>query len=194
MGSNQNEDKMLMRKLKEGDEEAFRNIYQKYYQELYTVAVKYLRSKNLAEDAIHDVFVKLWDSKDSLDQSGSLSGFLFTSLKNHVFNMVNARQRKLKKEIKHSQEKDRDKDSASTAIDFSKYQEVYEQAIQKLPEARRQVFELRMKEGLTNKEVAEYQDISINTVKSQFYKGSKFVRNYVKKHALNIEEENSDKQ
>lgn len=192
MGSKQNEDKMLMRKLKEGDEEAFRNIYLKYYQELYTVAVKYLRSENLAEDAIHDVFVKLWDNRSSLEQSGSLSGYLFTALKNHVFNMVDARQRKLKKEIKHSKEKDRDEESTGRIIDFSEYQEVYDKAIERLPEARRQVFKLRMKEGLTNKEVAEYQDISINTVKSQFYKASKFVRNYVKKHALNSEEDNAD--
>ncbi len=55
-----------MRRLKEGDEKAFRQIYLKYHKELYSVAVKYLRTEDLADDAVHDIFVKLWDNRDKL--------------------------------------------------------------------------------------------------------------------------------
>lgn len=179
----ENEEKKLIRKLKEGDEKSLRVIYLKYHEELYTVAVKYLRNKELAEDAVHDVFVKLWDNRDRLDQAGSLSGFLFTAIENHVLNMIDSHRRKMGKQEKLSKEKEQDKKSSDFVIRFSEYQKVYEEAIDKLPSARRKVFLLRMKEGLTNQEVAEYLEISIHTVKSQFYKASKFVRNYVSEHA-----------
>lgn len=180
---NKNEEKRLIRKLKEGDEKTLRVVYLKYHEELYTVAVKYLRNKELAEDAVHDIFVKLWDNRDKLDQTGSLSGFLFTAIENHVLNMIDAQRRKMGKQEKLSKEKEQDKKATDFVIRFSEYQQVYEDAIEKLPKARRHVFELRMKEGLTNQEVADYLDISIHTVKSQFYKASKFVREYVSEHA-----------
>lgn len=182
MGFSDNEEKKLIRQLKEDDETAFRKIYLAYHKELYTVAGKYLRNKELAEDAVHDVFVKLWDNRRKLEKTGSLSGFLFTALENHVINMINTRRRKLKKKAKISQEKDEEKKASDHVIPFSEYQQIYEEAIKKLPQARREVFELRMKEGLTNQEVAEIREISINTVKSHFYKASKFIREYVSKH------------
>ncbi len=183
MVSKENGDEKLIQRLKEGDEKAFRQIYLKYHKELYTVAVKYLRSKDLADDAVHDIFVKLWDNRDKLEKSGSLSGFLFTSIKNHVLNMVSARKRKLKKKIKLAYEKDQDHEQAGKNIPFSKYQKLYQEAVNKLPEARKKVFILRVEDGLTNQEVADYLDISIHTVKSQYYKASKFIRHYVVEHA-----------
>lgn len=179
----ENEEQRLIRKLKEGDEKTLRAIYMKYHEELYTVAFKYLRNKELAEDAVHDVFVKLWDNRNKLDQAGSLSGFLFTAIENHVLNMIDAQRRKMGKQEKLSKEKEQDKNATDFVIRFSEYQQVYEDAIENLPKARRKVFELRMKEGLTNKEVAKYLDISIHTVKSQFYKASKYIRKYVNEHS-----------
>lgn len=179
----ENEEKRYIRKLKKGDEKALRAIYLKYHEELYTVAFKYLRNKELAEDAVHDVFVKLWDNRDKLDQAGSLSGFLFTAIENHVLNMIDAQRRKMGKQEKLSKEKEQDEKASDFIIRFSDYQQAYEDAIEKLPQARKKVFELRMNEGLTNDEVAEYLNISVNTVKSQFYKASKFIREYVSEHS-----------
>jgi RNA polymerase sigma-70 factor (ECF subfamily) len=179
------EEKNLIRELKEGDETAFRNIYLKYHRELYTVAIKYLRNKELAEDAVHDIFVKLWDYRDKLDNSGSLSGFLFTALENHVLNMISSRRRKLEKKAKLSKEKNQEKRASDNIPPISEYQKLYQEAIEKLPQAQRKVFELRIKEGLTNKEVAELRKISVHTVKSHFYKASKFIREYVGEHVGN---------
>lgn len=176
------EEKKLIQKLKEGDEEAFRKIYLKYHRELYTIALKYLRRKELAEDAVHDIFVKMWEYRNELEKSGSLSGFLFTALENHVLNILDARKRKLRKKEQLLHERIQKEKTTDDILPFAEYRDVYNDAIEKLPEARREVFELRIKEGLTNKEVSKYRGISIHTVKSQFYKASKFIREYVGKH------------
>lgn len=174
-------EKILLRRLKAGDEHTFREIYVTYHKQLYSLAFKYLRVKELAEDAVHDVFVKLWDSRTKLEESGSLSGFLFTAVKNHVMNTILSHKRKLKKKIQLAYEERLDEGDPRNVIFLSEYKKIYQAAIEQLPEACREVFELRVKEGLTNDEVAEYLGISIHTVKSQFYKASKFIREFLDK-------------
>jgi RNA polymerase sigma-70 factor (ECF subfamily) len=108
MGSD--EDRILLQKLKKGDEKAFRKVYIKYHKPLYQVAVKYLRRKERAEDAVHDIFIKLWDERKKLNKSGSLRGFLFTAVTNHVLNIIDRQKRTLKKEIELAYEKKVDRE------------------------------------------------------------------------------------
>lgn len=180
MGSGDNGDKILLKKLKSGDETSFRNIYLKYHKRLFRLAFKYLRSKSLAEDAVHEVFVSLWNDRRKLRVSGSLRGFLFTAVKNHVLNVIDKDRRRLKKHVKHSYEKKISRLEAANVIELSEYRELYKSAVEQLPEKRREVFELRTKEGLTNREVADHMEISIHTVKSQYYKASAFIKEYVR--------------
>lgn len=180
MESNESsEDEILLKRLKRGNEDAFRRIYLKYHKQLYRVALKTLRSKTLSEDAVQDIFVKLWNHKKKLRKSGSLKGFLLTALKNHVLNMVSTHKRKLKKHVEVLYEQKQTKKVHQNIYDLSKYREIYQEAIKQLPKKRKEVFRLRIKEGLTNQEVADYLEISIHTVKSQYYQASKFIREYV---------------
>lgn len=180
MGSD--EDIVLLQNLKAGDEKSFRRVYLKYHKQLYSVALKYLRSKSLAEDAVHDIFIKLWNNRTKLEKSGSLRGFLFTAVKNHVLNIISGQKRKLKKDIEFIYQKRLSSKEIENVIVLSKYRKFYGSAIDQLPDKRREIFELRMKEGLTNREIANYLGISIHTVKSQYYKASKFIRAYVTEH------------
>lgn len=182
MGSDDDRNKRLLQKLKTGDEKSFRRIYLKYHKQLYRMALKYLRSKLLAEDAVHDVFVNLWDNKEKLKTSGSLRGFLYTAVKNHVLNVIDKDRRRVKKHVNLSYEKKINRMEADNVIELSEYREVYQSAVEQLPEKRREVFELRTEEGLTNREVAEYMEISVYTVKSQYYKAFTFIQEYVRKN------------
>ena len=182
MGSEEQKDRVLLQKLKTGDERSFRKIYTKYHRQLYSVALKYLRNKERAEDAVHDIFLKLWNNRTNLESSGSLRGFLFTAVKNHVLNIISRQKRKLRADIELTYEKKIDSTETENVIILSKYRECYRTAVEQLPEKRRKIFELRINEGLTNREIAEYMDISIHTVKSQYYKASQFIRMYVNEH------------
>lgn len=187
MKNSEHEDKSLLEKIRHGNESAYKKIYDKYHKALYRVAHKYLRNKELAEDAVHDIFLKLWDNRKRMNRSGSLRGFLFTALKNHVLNMINRDKMKLKKKIKLTYEKKIDRLETGNIIALSEYRDLYQKAVRELPEKRREVFELRTKEGLTNNEVAQYLEVSMHTVKSQYYKASKFVRTYVNRRINNKE-------
>src|SRR5680860_587495 len=125
MESDEREDRLLLQKLKIGDEASFRKIYNKYYKQLYSVALKYLRSNDRAEDAVHDIFVNLWNSRKKLEKSGSLRGFLFTAVKNHVLNIISRQKRRLKRDIELIYEKKIDRKEPGNIIVLSKYQKFY---------------------------------------------------------------------
>jgi len=179
MGYDKQKDHILLEKIKAGDEQSFRLIYEKYHEQLYRVALKYLRSKELAEDAVHDVFIKLWNNRKKLEKSGSLKGFLFTTAKNHVLNMLSRNKRKVKKHILLRYERKVSRMEPANVIALSEYRGLYRQAVKERPPKRREVFKLRTDEGLTNREAAQFLDISVHTVKSQYYKASNFIRDYV---------------
>jgi RNA polymerase sigma factor (sigma-70 family) len=79
--------------LKKGDKDAFEKIYWMYRKPVYGMAFRYLKVHELAEDAVQDVFFKLWEKRETLDVEKPFEPFLFSILKNHVLNMI-----KMKKE------------------------------------------------------------------------------------------------
>jgi len=177
-----------LQKLKEGDEECFRNIYDEYHRRLYGIAFKYLKSKDLAEDAVHDVFVKLWNHRKELDTKGSLKGFLFTSVKNHVLNMIRDRKRDVKKNQSYASLKTVKKNNTKAKITLKNYRKVFQAGLKELPQGKREIFSMKMDKDLSNKEIARELDISVNTVKSQYYKASQFIKDHLSQHTdINFE-------
>lgn len=168
----------LLLSVKAGNEHAFKKVYEEYSQALFSIAIKYLRSKELAEDAVHDVFIKLWNNRKKLNEEGSLKGFLFTATKNHVLNMLISNREKVKKHVLVQYQQKIDKQTPNNISSLAEYRELCQQAVLQLPDRMREVFELRTNEGLTNQEVAEYLGISENTVKVHYYKATSFIRDY----------------
>lgn len=177
-----NTDKYFLEKLKEGDERAFRKIYDRYHQSIYGIAFKYLKSKSLAEDAVHDVFIKLWDYRNKLDANQSLKGFLFTTAKNHVLNMIRNKKRNQEKREGYAHLKPVSKNKTVDHLTLKNYKKVFQHFLKKLPEGKREIFRMKMQEGISNKKIAEKLEISVNTVKSQYYKASKFIKEQLNKH------------
>ena len=62
----ENEDRELFRRIKQGSEEAFRVVYGKYHRILYAVALKMLKDRSAAENAVQHVFVKLWIGRQEM--------------------------------------------------------------------------------------------------------------------------------
>lgn len=68
-------------KIRQGNEFAFVQFYRQYAQQAYLMSYKYLGNKDLAEDAVQELFVKLWEHRAELDDDESVGGFVFTMLK-----------------------------------------------------------------------------------------------------------------
>jgi RNA polymerase sigma-70 factor, Bacteroides expansion family 1 len=174
-------DQLLTTDLQTGDHVAFKEVYDKYHQLLYGVACKYLKDAAMAEDAVHEVFVKLWLYREQLDPAQGVKNFLFKCLKFHVLNVIRDQQRALSKQTLFTQQVSASHEEPEHAVLFNDYKRAMEQAIEKLSPRKKDIFRLRTVEGLTNEQIASKLGISINTVKLQFSQASQLL-----KHCLRI--------
>jgi RNA polymerase sigma-70 factor (ECF subfamily) len=167
--------------LKNGDEKAFREIFGYFHKPLYILALKYLKDTQLAEDAVQDIFLKLWINRQSLDQDLSLRGFLFTSLKNHILNIIRNRKTEISKQAELSNNNSILHHNFEDSFQIDDYQDIIAKGLKELSPQRQLIFNLRVFVGLTNQEVSGKLNLSINTVKFQFSQATKSLRKFLKK-------------
>lgn len=159
---------------------AFAQLYRLYHRHLYNIALKYLKNPTFAEDALQEVFLKLWTHRQTLDGQQSLKAFLSITMRNHVLNVL----RDQKREILHYIEYTLDWSESEEALDETKNWEeckaLLEQGVAQLSPQKKRVFQLRTQNGLNNEQVANQMGLSINTVKFQFSQALHFLRTYVR--------------
>lgn len=163
-------EKQLVARLQKGDEEAFQEIFNAYFKMLYSYALNLLERPFLAEDIVEDVFFKIWERRKQLSISGSLTNYLFTSVKNACFDhikSVKVRQNyeeRIQKKIKLENSFVFNEISSADPLKQKELKQAIKDAIQKLPRDYRKVFKMSMYYKMTNKEIADKLGFSSHTV------------------------------
>lgn len=176
------DDKELYLKLKLGDERAFQSLFRKYYPAMCHFARQFLNDRELAEETVQDMFVKVWEKRESLNIESSVKHYLFRSVRNHCLNQI--QHEKIKKQYAN-----RILESAQHEISTEQYfLEVdlidrIEKSINSLPPKRKEIFRLSREQGLKYKEIAETLDISVKTVEAQMGQALKFLREELKDYS-----------
>lgn len=173
----------ITKRLIEGDEKAFRDVYDLYHKYLYFVAYKFLKSESLAQDAVQDIFLKLWANRKKLKPGHSCKAFLHVCLKNHLINLYRSRNREMQEQMELSY-KTHQSISSSTYEDvvYADYEKILEEGIGRLSARKREIFKLSAFKGLSREEIADRLGISKGTVKLQIVKSSQFVKAYLREH------------
>lgn len=167
----------LIRKLKKGDLLSFDELYLKYYKKVYLFARGILKSHEDAENLVQDVFIKIWEKHQDLDENQSFESFLFTVTYNASISLL----RKKLSEKNFLEEWFRRQQKEKQISDESDHQDLINTTlhlIEKLPVRRRQVFLLSREEGLTYSEISRKLGISVNTVENHIAASLKFLRRH----------------
>jgi RNA polymerase sigma-70 factor (family 1) len=173
-----------LRSLKEGDQNALEVIYNKYVSPLYAYTIKHIKSKELAEEIVHDVFLKLWQSRESLRLETSFKSYLFTICRNHILNTLRrvSREAVLKDEIITAYINDYN--NPETDLIFNDLLRTAQRAIKNLPPKRQLAFSLNKDEGKDYDEIALQMGISRGTVKDHLCKARKSIFGYLAENDL----------
>jgi RNA polymerase sigma factor (sigma-70 family) len=165
-------DLLLWRSFKTGDWDAYARLYDSYFSLLNNYGYRFTNEKELIEDAVHDLFVRLWTSRERLSIPASVKNYLFKSLRNILL-------RKMKSEEKYT-----DIDGQEYPLSFSisynnetlkriedaELQAKVKTFIQTLPSRQQEIIYLRFYEGLSYEEIADVMSISINSSYKLLYK------------------------
>lgn len=164
------EDERLIWRLKRGDKEALRRLYEKYKEELLTIAASLLAEAGAAEDVLHDVFVSFAANIGGLRLQGNMRRYLITC----IVNQVRERFRRKKYEVI---ELDRagpissDSDRTEDEVIFGEESQMLTDALARIPFEQREVIILHLKAGMKFREIAAAQSVPISTVQSRYRYG-----------------------
>jgi RNA polymerase sigma-70 factor (family 1) len=174
----------LLKQIAEGDRKAFSTLYEQYLGELYRYVYLFTKSKEQSEEIVQDVFLKIWEKRESLAHINSFKAYLYRSAKNLVLDGVRKDTVKLKAHQYLKPRSEQDEAMADERIINRQYEEIAERAIALLPEKRRAIFLMRTRDELSLDEIAAKLSISKSVVKKQLYAAISFVRSYVYKNDI----------
>ncbi|EGJ72221.1 RNA polymerase, sigma-24 subunit, ECF subfamily [Bacteroides coprosuis DSM 18011] len=178
---------ILIRQLKKGSQLAFSSLYEKYSKEAYMLSLKYLCSKELAEDAVQNLFIKIWVKKKDIDENKPFNRYLFTILKNDLLNTLRDSQKnvtvledclEMLLNLYASEEIEEVENNKERQLNMIK------KAVAALSSQRQRIFLMKYSGKYTNQEIADILNLSINTIKYQYYQSLKQIRSYVTNIAL----------
>jgi len=184
MGQEKNTDYELVKSLKRGDLFAFDKLFSKYSKKLYYFAKGYLGSKEDAEGLIQEVFLMVWNKRKELKENLSFNAFLYTVTYNAIRKYFRKKAREKKYLDRFLVDYDGKYNKTVTDIEYNNLLELANEAIEKLPEKRKLIFQLSRHKGLSNIEIAKRLDISKKTVENQIHSALKFLREQFGKETL----------
>jgi RNA polymerase sigma-70 factor (family 1) len=180
--TNIHSERLLLSELKEGNEKAFRQLFDLYYQDIYGYSISLLKSKEAAEENVQDVFMKVWLHRENLNLDQSFKAYIFTITRNQAFNTLNkaANDLALKEAVFYESQKSHE--SGDYSIRENDCKKLRKQAMKQLPPKRKQIFKMSRKKGMSYEEISQELGISINTVRNQMSKALESMRVFFHVH------------
>ncbi|WP_316838434.1 RNA polymerase sigma factor [Pedobacter gandavensis] len=170
----------LLRRVAAGDEDAFSKLFDDYQQQVSGFVFSIIGSKELTQEIVQDIFIKVWQKRGELLEIQKFDAYLFVLSKNYTLNCIRKIQREEKKATAYNSLQP-DVEQPQSDIDNDDYLELIEKATSTLPPQQQRVFRLRM-EGLKNHEIAAQLMISPDSVKKYQQLALKSVATFVKLH------------
>lgn len=156
------------------DQEAFAVLYRLFFMRLFNFTKSYVHNREVAEELVNDVMLKLWSRRGELDGIQNLETYLFVAARNRSLNHlaqhspfhITLEPESGEIDIVHTDDPER----------LLEWREIYQllvHAVDDLPDQCRTVFKLIKEEGFSYKQVAEILDISPRTVETQLFRAMK---------------------
>lgn len=174
----------LIRQFADGDSRAFGRLYDRYVPELMAMCMRYVHIPEDAEEIIEDVFVSLWNNRSNLRRTDSLRPLLYQSLRNRV---VDSFRRRINSPVYADYVETINLQAPESGVSHIEYKE-FERAIiaviDTLPPTQKAVVILSKLENLSNAEISERLNLSMQTVKNALSMGLSKLRESLDKPSI----------
>lgn len=164
-------------------ENNFEGLFRQHFSALTAFAYRYLRDWDEAKELVHDVYVTLWEKRDSIDPNKAIRSYLFTAVYNRSMNHLRD-NKKFNRNVDASQAADIIASGNNNALELKELEKQISSAIAQLPEKCREVFMMNRYDGLKYKEIAEALNISVKTVEIHMTKALKVLREQLQKNFI----------
>jgi RNA polymerase sigma-70 factor (family 1) len=177
--SNHHQDNQLLHQIAQGDETAFRQLYDQYRDLIYSFSYQLTRSDIIAKDVVQDIFVKIWTTRSTLDQIVSIRAWMLRLTRNHVLNGLKrkAHEEALLRKIRAGLSDNHQ--PTEEAVQYRELERQLQQAITRLPHQQQRCYLLSRDEGMKHDEIALSLGISQETVKKHIMAAIQSIKKYL---------------
>ena len=165
----------LVLRLIEGDENAFCELYAAYKNRLIYFAMRFLKSREYAEDVFQDAFAVVWQTRRFINPDTSFSSYLYTIVRNRILNQL--REQIFSQAVDYTNE-------TKDEILVNDLRQFITRALQQLTPRQREIFEMSREQQMSHREIAESLGISVNTVQESISTSLRTLRTYLKKNSI----------
>ncbi len=179
------DDHNLVQLLQKGNVIAFDSLFEVYGPKLFGFAFRYFKNESEAEELVQEVFVQVWEHRQSLKSELSFKSYLFTIALNHIRKYFNKKAISLRylESLQHDNELT---DSENVHDDYESMMNQINQLIEQMPPRRREIFIKSKFEGKSSKEVAAELNISAGTVDNQISEALHYIRSHLNKENIGV--------
>lgn len=166
----------LVARLKQDDEKAFELLYHEYKHQIAPNLLRLLKSASVAEDLLHDLFLKIWENRAQLDQEQSFRAYLFRIAHNMVIDFFRKAARSRTYQEHLALNASLSYSHIEEMLDDHRKREFLHHALESLSPQSRLVFKLCKLEGKSYEEIGRLLQISTNTVSNHLVKASRHIK------------------
>jgi len=175
------ENEMLL-SVQTGNLTAFEMVFKTFYQPLCRYAYSFLNNKDEAEEVVQSTFIQVWEKRSSIEIQTSFKSYLYRMVRNACLNVIKhekVKQMHVNYEMAYGEVM---RESVHETVTSNELETKISEAMLKLPEQCRIVFQLSRFEDLKYAEIAEQLQISVKTVENQMGKALKIMRENLKEY------------
>ncbi|MDO6430075.1 RNA polymerase sigma-70 factor [Flavitalea sp. BT771] len=177
----------LLRKITAGDENAFRSLFDLYKNNLFDYLIGIVKSRQVAEELVMDIFLKLWLGREWIADIEHIEPFIKKVAYNKAIDFLRyaARNQKLQHIIAREMAGEVDRSLEMQLLEKD-YQHIIQEAVRQLSPQRRLVYTMSREKGMTHDEIARELNLSIHTVSNHTKEALRSIRGFLSRNNVPV--------
>lgn len=169
-------DQELIRLIKQGNRAAFTEVYKRYAESLAGFAASKLYDLDDARDVLHDLFVKLWEDRYTLNVNDNLRSFLFAAIRYKIIDKIRRNVTRQEYDVLLQALAEPQANGIEEQLELKELQQLVDQSLEQLPAKTKQIYQMSRNKHLSITEIARQLNLSEQTVKNQLSIALKHLR------------------
>lgn len=177
-------EEQLLKRLAAGDDIAFNTIYEQYQQSVFAFAFYLTKSKELSEEVVQEVFVRVWEKKEQLPENMMILPYIKRMTQNLVLDLFRkaGREQALQQQLQDAMRNIFS--HPDDQLQEKELRRIYRQGIDLLPPQKKIIYTLHRDHQLSYEQIADKLGLSPHTVRNHMAEAIRSVRAHVNKHTV----------
>jgi RNA polymerase sigma-70 factor (ECF subfamily) len=176
-------EKELVRQVADGSEAAYKRLFVHYWDQIYSIALVFTKSREVSQDLVQDIFARIWIKKERLRDVDRFDAYLFITARNLIVDRMSRKMFSITNEPVLTEYFADSSQQSFQAVELKEMEEIIHRGIHILPNQQRTAFCLNRFGGLRHDEIASQMGVSKESVKSYIVRAISSLRKYLAQHA-----------